>query len=144
MNKESKYKKDTHVDCVFCKIVKQEVPCYKIYEDEYVLAFLDIFPANEGHTLIIPKKHRINIFDIKQEELKRISIVAKKIALKMKNNLGIQNCNIIQSSGKQAGQEVFHFHMHIVPRLENDGLNIWSGKIIKKPNFELIVEKLKL
>lgn len=131
-------------DCIFCKIVKGEIPCFKIYEDESVLAFLDIFPANVGHTLIIPKKHRRDLFDIEEKEIERVGVVAKKVALKYKKELNMDNCNIIHSTGQYSGQEVFHFHMHLVPRYENDGLNVWHGKSVKKPDFKVLQEKLKL
>jgi len=130
--------------CIFCKIVKGEIPSYKVYEDELVLAFLDITPANDGHTLIIPKLHRENIFDIKKEELERVALVAKRVAEKCKEALGEGECNIIHSTGKSAGQEVMHFHMHVVPRKESDGMNIWSGKNPKKPDFDKIARKLKI
>ena len=131
-------------DCIFCKIVKGEIPCYKIYEDDLVLAFLDIFPANEGHTLIIPKMHRKDIFDIEEKEIQRVVSIAKKIASKYKKVLNMDHCNIIQSSGKHANQDVFHFHMHLLPRLEDDGLHMWHGKSAKKPDFKVLQEKLKL
>jgi len=131
-------------DCIFCKIVKGELPSYTVYEDDIIKAFLDITPANEGHTLIIPKEHRKDLFDISDFELSRISSVAKKLALKYKEEIGMDFCNLIQSTGAPAGQEVFHFHMHLVPRKENDGLNIWRGKQTKKPDFEELLKKLKM
>lgn len=131
-------------DCIFCKIVNGEIQSYALYEDDLVKAFLDITPVNEGHSLVIPKKHRENLFDVTDEELKRIVIVAKKVAIKCKENLHFDNCNLIQSSGKHAGQDVMHFHMHVVPRRENDGLNIWQGKQAKKPNFDEIAKELSL
>ena len=131
-------------DCIFCKIASGDIPSHTIYEDERVRAFLDINPANEGHTLIIPKKHADNIYDIDEEDLKAIIAVSKKIAIKLKEILGVENINLVQSNGKAAQQDVFHFHMHVVPRHENDGLNIWDGKEKKEPDFEELSKKLKL
>jgi len=129
--------------CIFCKIVNGDISSYTIYEDELVKAFFDITPANDGHALVIPKIHRDNIFDIQDKELERIILVSKKIALRYKEVLGMENCNLVQSTGILANQDVLHFHMHVVPRKENDGLNIWSGKKPKKPDFEALLKKVK-
>jgi len=103
-------------NCIFCKIVKGEVPCYKVYEDDNVLAFLDINPAKEGHALVIPKKHFRDTFDIDKNLLREIISVAKKISIKMKGSLGAEGINFWHSTGSVAGQDVFHFHLHIIPR----------------------------
>lgn len=130
-------------DCIFCKIASGDMPSYTIYEDKMVRAFLDINPANEGHVLVIPKKHADNIFDIDEENLKAIIIATKKISLRLKLVLGIDALNLVQSNGKAAQQDVFHFHMHIVPRHEEDKLNFWAGKEYHKSNFEELVNKIK-
>jgi histidine triad (HIT) family protein len=131
-------------DCIFCKIVRGEIPCYSVYENNFVKAFLDINPWTRGHTLVIPKKHYENIFDITEDELKEIISVVKKISVAYKK---IFNCdiNLIQSNGKNAQQEVFHFHMHIIPRYKQDNQKI----IMKvdedsKKNLKLIMEEIKL
>jgi len=113
--------------CLFCAIANKQIPANIIYEDEKVLAFLDINPLTEGHTLIIPKKHAENIFDISEENLKHISIVAKKIANTMKENIGAEGVDLIQASGEAADQQVPHFHLHVVPRKSTDqlGLHQW-------------------
>lgn len=107
-------------DCIFCKIISSEIKSHTIYENQFVKAFLDINPWTEGHTLVIPKKHYENIFDIPEKELTEIILAVKKISLAYRK---IFNCdiNLIQSNGKNAQQEVPHFHIHIVPRYENDG-----------------------
>ena len=112
-------------DCVFCKIVKGELDSEKVYEDDLVLAFLDIKKVSEEHTLIIPKKHYENIYDIPDKELQRIILITKKLAKKYKQEKGINQINLLNSNGKEAQQSVFHFHMHLVPRQKNDKLNLW-------------------
>lgn len=106
----------TKEDCIFCKIIKGEIPSKKIYEDEKVIAILDINPVTEGHTLVIPKEHYEDIYDIPAEILSNVTIVTKELATKYKYILGNEGTSLLQSNGKDAGQEVFHFHMHLIPR----------------------------
>src|SRR3989344_2798996 len=108
--------------CIFCKIINNEVPCQKVYEDKDVLAFLDIHPKSNGHTLVVPKKHSENIFDIPNSDLQKVIDVAQKISLDLKHKNNLQGVNFLNSSGAWAGQEVMHYHLHIIPRYENDGL----------------------
>ena len=132
-------------NCIFCKIIDKEVPCYEIYEDDLVLAFLDINPVTEGHVLVVPKKHFENIFDIDKEYLERIIIISKKISLKMKEVMGIENINLYQANGSLAGQTVFHFHLHVLPRKQGDKIGLMDGGITKqleKEQFEEIRKKL--
>jgi len=136
-------------NCIFCKIANKEIPCYKIYEDDLVLAFLDISPVVSGHVLVIPKKHFKDIFEIDEEYLERIIVVAKQISIKMKESLGVEGVNLYQANGSTAGQTVFHFHLHVLPRIPGDGLNFikWMGKITKKlekEEFEEIRDKLAI
>lgn len=121
------------MDCLFCKIVKGEIPCYKIYEDEQVLAFLDIKPATKGHCLIIPKEHAESIFDISEGSLQNVIKAAKKISKKIRDTLQAGGIRLSQSNGKAAGQEVMHFHLHIIPRYENDGLSNNSTQTLHLP-----------
>lgn len=115
-------------DCLFCKIINKEIKSYTIYENDYVIAFLDAFPASLGHVLIVPKKHYENIYDIDENYLTEIIKVAKKIALRYKEVFGIDNLQLIHSAGKYGQQEIFHFHLHLIPRQQNDGLNIIHNK----------------
>ncbi len=115
-------------DCIFCKIVEGQIPCYKVFEDEEVLAFLDITPATKGHTLIIPKAHFENIFDIPEGLLARISKVAQILAQEFENKLKADGFNLIQSSKEHAQQEVDHFHMHLLPRYAGDKMDLWKTK----------------
>jgi len=110
--------------CLFCKIVKGEIPCHKIYEDKDFLAFLDVNPKREGHTLIIPKKHYQDVFDIPEEVFKGLMLVVQKLAKKLKNSGKVEGVNLLHASGKTAQQSVFHFHFHLVPRRAGDGLDL--------------------
>ena len=106
-------------NCLFCKIARNEADCYCVYEDDNVKAFLDITPWTKGHTLVISKTHYKDIFDIPEKDFEEIMRTVKKIALIYKKFLKC-DINVIQSSGKNAQQDIFHFHVHIIPRYEND------------------------
>ena len=111
------------MDCVFCKIISGEIPCYKVYEDEDFLAFLDIYPVNMGHTLVIPKGHFENIFSLPDDVASKYFVVVKKIASVVKEVMNADGINIGMNNLSAAGQVVFHSHIHIIPRYKNDGLN---------------------
>lgn len=111
-------------DCIFCKIINKEIPTDIIYENDKVLAFLNIFPTSLGHTLIIPKKHFINVYDIEEDYLTEIIKVTRKLALAYKEIFGIDNLQLIHNAGKYGQQEVFHFHLHLIPRHGGDGINL--------------------
>lgn len=131
------------MDCVFCKIINKEIPCYKIFENDYVLAFLDIANDFEGHTLVIPKKHYVNIFDTDvlylQEVIKAVQLISNYYKY-----LGYSGVDIINANGKDAQQSVFHLHFHIIPRKQNDGIDVFPNH--EKNNFDLqsIANKLKI
>jgi histidine triad (HIT) family protein len=110
--------------CIFCKIIENAIPSYKLYEDEHVLAILDISQATVGHTLVILKKHVETIFDLKESDAKKVFAVTTKLAKKIKKALNVDNLNIINNNGPIAGQTVHHFHIHLVPRTKDDGLTI--------------------
>ena len=131
-------------DCIFCKIVNGEIPCYKVWEDENVLAFLDANPAVDGHTLVIPKEHDQDIFTSADEILKNIGVAFKKVGNLLKNNFGADGVNIVNNSGKDAQQEVNHIHFHILPRFKDDGrdLKFVGGENIGD-NFEEIAKKIR-
>lgn len=116
-------------NCVFCKIIKGEVPSYKIYEDDFVYAFLDINPEKPGHTLVVPKKHSKNIFDIEREDLEKVIMTSKKISQRMEQ-LGYGGVNIYNNNGEGSGQIVFHFHMHIIPcKMPSDSLENIANRL---------------
>jgi histidine triad (HIT) family protein len=114
-------------DCVFCKIIKGEVPSSKVYENEEVLAFLDIAPVNVGHTLVIPKKHFPNIYETPENIVINMALVAKKISTALKK-FGAAGVNISMNNDAAAGQIVFHSHIHVIPRIEGDGFSLWHGR----------------
>lgn len=114
-------------NCIFCKIISGEIPSAVIFENDEFKVILDRFPASKGHVLIIPKKHFDNIFDIEPELGGRLFTLAVRMAGIVKKATGAENMNIIQNNGPLAGQTVNHFHLHIIPRYENDSISVkWS------------------
>jgi histidine triad (HIT) family protein len=131
-------------NCIFCQVAKGESPSWKVYENEDVYAFLDINPASRYHTLIIPKAHYINIFDIPEKELKALITAVRKLARLYKEKLGINNIQIVCSSGAEAQQDVFHIHFHLVPRCAGDGQNIqWTTHREWRSDFDDMLHNLK-
>lgn len=102
--------------CIFCKIVSKQAPSSILYEDKTAMVFLDIRPLNMGHTLVIPKAHYIDIFDIPENELCQIHKVSKLVSFAVKKATDADGISIIQQNGTAAGQDIFHFHVHVVPR----------------------------
>ncbi len=130
--------------CIFCKIIAGEIPSYKVYEDDNVYAFLDIADDAIGHTLVIPKNHYENILDIPESELKNVMSAVKKISNHYVDNCGYTGVNIMNASGKDAQQSVFHLHFHIFPRKDNDGLQLWPLLDKKNADFSAVLDKLKM
>ncbi|MFZ4648177.1 MAG: HIT family protein [Patescibacteria group bacterium] len=119
-------------NCIFCKIIRGEAEAKKVYEDESVLAFFTHGPVSKGHTLVIPKEHCENILDISSESLARVMEVTRELAGKMKVEMNATGVNVLHAAGADAQQSVFHFHLHIVPRYPNDGLDLWYQAKIEK------------
>lgn len=109
------------MDCIFCKIRDGEIPSYKVYEDENVLAFLDITQGTEGHTLVIPKKHSRNVYDVDEETISNVFRVVPKLANALKEAFNPIGINIVNNNDRPL-QSVYHFHVHLIPRYENDGM----------------------
>lgn len=107
-------------ECIFCQIVEKKIPSKIVFEDQKNLAFLDIFPISEGHTIIIPKKHFQNMEDIPEGELINVFKIVKKLAILIHNKLEIDGYNILQNNYESAGQVINHFHIHIIPRNRDD------------------------
>lgn len=129
--------------CIFCKIINNEIPSYKIYEDENVLAFLDISQVTKGHTLVIPKKHAVNIFDVDAVSMNNVYQSVQKLAKEIVEKLGAKGVNIINNNEEIAGQTVFHYHVHIIPRYDkNDKLTLVFNKNEEK-DIEATYELLK-
>ncbi len=114
-------------DCIFCKIIAGEIPSATIYEDDEFQVILDRFPSGEGHALILTKNHVANIFEIDPAQAGRAYTLAARLAKAMQEVLGFSDMNILQNNGTIAGQTVFHFHIHLIPRREGDGINVtWT------------------
>ncbi|GGF60240.1 hydrolase [Terasakiella brassicae] len=114
-------------DCIFCKILRNEIPSLKVYEDEQTYAFMDINPANPGHVLVIPKYHAPNIFEIPPEWLSACMVTVQKIALAVEKTVSPDGINILQANGEGAAQSVFHLHIHVMPRANGDDLKMNWG-----------------
>ena len=112
------------VDCIFCKIAAGENPSRKIYEDNDLIAIMDLSPTSKGHSLIIPKEHYTNIYDIDEEIAGKVMKTAKKLATKMTVALNCDGFNLLQNNGETAGQTMFHFHMHLIPRYKDADNNM--------------------
>nr|WP_318682728.1 HIT family protein [uncultured Acetatifactor sp.] len=114
-------------DCVFCKIANGEIPSKTLYEDEKFRVILDLGPATKGHALILPKEHAADLYELPDDTAADALIIAKKLAIKMKEKLNCAGLNLVQNNGEAAGQTVAHFHIHLIPRYEGDGQSInWS------------------
>lgn len=111
-------------NCIFCKIANGEIPSTTLYEDEDFRVILDMGPATRGHALLLPKEHYADLFELDEALASKALVTAKKVSKKMKSTLGADGFNLVQNNGEAAGQTVFHFHMHLIPRYENDHAGI--------------------
>lgn len=124
-------------DCIFCKIVNNKIDNFCIYEDDVIKVFLAINPISKGHLLVIPKKHFEDIFKTPAKVLNKITVICKKMSSLCKEKLGATGVNILNASGKDAQQSVFHLHFHVVPRYKNDGLDLWFHGKLKEDKKEI-------
>lgn len=133
------------MDCIFCKIREGEIPSYKVYEDEHVLAFLDITQGTKGHTLVIPKKHVANVYEVDDDTITHVFTAVPKIARALKKAFNPIGLNIVNNNDRPL-QSVFHFHVHLIPRYEDDGMVLSTknnfGKI-EPETFIAITQKIK-
>jgi histidine triad (HIT) family protein len=130
-------------NCIFCKIVKGEIPCEKIYEDSNVLAFLDIEPINIGHSLVIPKEHFKDIHETPESLVAHMMQAVKKISTALRTSLPCDGVNVTMNNEGAAGQVIFHAHIHVIPRFENDGFESWQGKRkYREGEMQKTVEKI--
>ncbi len=130
-------------DCLFCNIRKEETPSTKVYSDDHTYAFLDTNPVNPGHTLLIPKKHSDNLFDVDNETLQQLTLVLKKLSIAIKDGTKADGINVHINNEPAAGQVIFHTHIHIIPRFSDDDIKMWQGKKYKKGEIEEAVKKIK-
>lgn len=110
--------------CIFCEIAAGRIPCHRVYEDDAVLAFMDVNPAAEGHTLVIPRAHAENVFDIDEASITRVAAAARRVARALNQALDPDGLNVVQANGPAAGQTVFHYHVHLIPRAEGERLSM--------------------
>ncbi len=127
--------KDTN--CIFCKIANGEIPSKTLYEDEDFRVILDLGPASKGHALILPKNHYANLYELPKETAGEVMKLAKRMAAQMTERLGCEGFNLVQNNGELAGQTVFHFHMHLIPRYREDGQKIgWKPQEVSQEELE--------
>lgn len=127
-------------DCIFCKIAAGDIPSATLYEDDDFRVILDIEPASKGHALILPKEHYANLYELDDELAAKALVLAKKMITKLTDILGCEGYNVLQNNGTAAGQTVFHFHMHLVPRYKDDNVKIgWKmGKLTDDAKAEIL------
>lgn len=130
-------------NCIFCKIAAGEIPSTTLYEDQDFRVILDLGPASKGHALILPKEHYANIYEIPDELASKAIILAKKMAGIMTRALNCDGFNIVQNNGEPAGQTVFHFHMHLIPRYEDDQVGLtWNPGSLTEEDKEEVLRKV--
>ena len=131
-------------NCIFCKIANGEIPSATLYEDEDFRVILDLGPATKGHALILPKNHFANLFEIPEDIEAKAFVLAQKMATKMKKVVDCDGFNIVQNNGTTAGQTVFHFHIHLIPRYDKDGAGVsWKPGTLTDEAREEILQKWK-
>ena len=129
--------KDTN--CIFCKIANGEIPSKTLYEDDKFRVILDLGPASKGHARILPKEHYADLYELPEETAGEVMKLAKKMAAQMTQRLGCEGFNLVQNNGELAGQTVFHFHMHLIPRYRDDGQKIgWKPQEATQEELETI------
>lgn len=132
-------------NCIFCKIISNEISSATIYEDNEFKVIIDRFPSNIGHVLILPKQHYANIFEIDEEVAGRLFKLAVKVAKHMKRVLGFEAMNLVQNNGSMAGQTVHHFHLHLIPRYEGDTVSVkWDQLELTDEQIAEVQNKLKM
>ena len=131
-------------ECIFCRIANGEIPSATLYEDDDFRVILNLGPASKGHALILPKSHAANIYELPDELAGKAMVFAKKMAGRMTEALECDGFNIVQNNGEVAGQTVFHFHMHLIPRYEGDQVNVtWKPGTLTDEVRDEIIGKLK-
>jgi histidine triad (HIT) family protein len=131
------------MDCIFCKIIDDSLPSYKVLDNEKVVAFLDILPISPGHTIIVSKKHVADIEDLSEDELSSMALAVKKIGKAMMDGLNVKGYSVFLDNKSAANQHVPHDHFHVVPREEGDGLERWPQSGYAENEAEKCVKKIK-
>ncbi len=130
-------------DCIFCKIIAGEIGADHIYEDVHTMAFLDIHPNTKGHTLVVPKIHVADFLTVDQETMSQVMATVQKVSRALIMALGAEGFNVGMNNGAAAGQAVFHWHTHIIPRTSNDGLKHWEAQSYAHGEAQALAEKIK-
>ena len=128
--------------CIFCRIIHKESPANFVYEDEHVVAFMSNRPVNEGHTLVVPKKHYENIYDIPDDEIAHLAKIVKHVAHAVREAMATEGIRVVQNNGWAAGQVIFHFHMHVIPMKPHEGFT--HGKAYRDQTQGRMPEALEL
>lgn len=130
-------------DCIFCKIANGEIPSKTLYEDEKYRVILDLDPATKGHALILPKDHYADLYELPEENAAEVMRLAKRMMAKMREKLGCEGFNLVQNNGEIAGQTVFHFHLHLIPRYPSDGQKIgWKPQEVTSEELEEVKKQI--
>lgn len=131
-------------DCIFCRIVAGEIPAQVVAEDERTISFMDIYPGSRGHALVIPRRHAQDLWDIEPADLSAVAQAAQRLAVRMRDRLGAPGVNLINSNGAAAWQTVFHFHIHVLPRYDNDPLRLpWTPTEGDAEEIAALAEQLR-
>lgn len=132
-------------NCIFCKLANGDIPTNTVYEDEDFRVILDASPATKGHALILPKEHFANLYEIEDETLAKAAKLAKKVIIREKEALGCDGYNIVQNNGEAAGQTVFHFHMHLIPRYAGEEKIVaWTPRTLPEDEMKEICTRMTL
>lgn len=131
-------------DCIFCKIINGEIPAIKVYEDKDTLAFLDIQPVSLGHTLVVPKGHSDNLGELPDDMICPLFDTVRKVARALSEAIEVPAYNVVINVGPEAGQEIHHTHVHIIPREEGDGLQAWPKIEVTEEQMDRAAEKIRL
>lgn len=131
-------------ECIFCKIASGEIPCMKVYEDDLTFAFMDIAKDVDGHILVVPKKHFKSVLDCDEETLCASVRTVKTVSNHLTDHCGYEGVNLLNASDESAGQSVPHFHIHIIPRKRNDGIDAWPKFEGAKEDIQAVFERMKM
>jgi histidine triad (HIT) family protein len=130
-------------DCIFCRIVAGQVPAHRVYENDAVVAFLDISPVNKGHVLVVPRSHHSDLLETPDDVAAELVVKTKKIAAAVMKAMNAEGFNVGINAGPAAGQAVFHTHLHIIPRFANDGLKPWPHRKIMQEEMQKIAAEIR-
>lgn len=131
------------MDCIFCSIIEQDIPSHTVYENDKVMAFFDILPISQGHTIVVPKKHVSDVEDLTDEDFTAMAVAVKKIGKAIMDGLGVKGYSVFLDNKSAANQHVPHVHFHVVPRVEGDGLERWPQSGYSEGEAEKCLEKIK-